>query len=222
MKVKGGIFAYLLILIGIVLGVALVLGAIMIISPGVEIFGLSYVSSNKSYNYVIDNGFADFNNYDTVILEVPYSNISVRVGTEQTAKSTVFVQNHIKGYVTAGGQYAGKLTYHIDGRTISFKVLEDKPWLPLGDSRKVEIIINENTDISNVNFILKTKNGSIDFGGGTIEQEPAMTLLAKSATLEAGKSIIVRDIADVSQTLSLKTTNDKISHERRKKYETKM
>ena len=211
MKVKGGILVYLFVLIGIVLGVALILGAIMIISPGVEIFGLSYINANTRYNYVIDrSGFADFNNYDTIIVETDYSNITLRVGVQQTAQSCVYVNNHVNGFVRADENYSGRLSYSIDGTTLSFKLVEDKPWLTLTDSRTVEIRVNENTDISGVNFIFKSRYGSINLGGGVIEDEAPMEFVAASATLEAGGAISVGEVADVSGALSMKTTSGNI------------
>ena len=227
MKVKSGFLMYLFIFIGLVLGACLIMVAIMLFSPGTSIFGLEWVSENKIGTYSsYDSDFDEISNYDTVIINAlqndtkgnnigyGYYNVDIRVGLRDAVNTNFVVENKVQGLVKTAEKTEYSIQFNIseDKKTLTVNVVQINTWLANSGASKITLNIPENQNVSNINFIVNTGSGNVDFGGSAGRDSEPIALKAKSLTANTTSgSISVQELTTASSSVNFKSNSGKIT-----------
>ena len=187
--VSKGLFFYILTFLGVIVGVACLFMAILVLSPGTEIFGISYYYED-TFNYVdtyTDNNgenitkkinivnyardnenkliyFQDLVNGKKVEINITtgYSNVYVM----QNSNTTHFGLE-IKGRVTGISKsdnkkdYLVTSNYDFDNNVYNFKIEEPEILLPFSKTITINVLLPDGINLSNVDLKINTKKGNV-------------------------------------------------------------
>ena len=227
MKVKNGFLMYLFIFAGILVGAAIVMAAILMLRPGTEIFGLTYLNENKEYQYVsatVDSKFKEFNNYDRVVVSsvvndnsgkfLSFGDFSIefRAGNRDAVSSNFTVNHNIQGIAKIGekSEYSATITEQtIQGeKVLDVTISQNTTWISLGHNLKITVNIPESLNVSNVIFEARTKGGTINFGADKQLDNAPSPISAKGFIGYTEKGgVCVNNISTASSVIDLKSVS---------------
>ena len=228
MKVKSGFLMYLFIFLGLILGAFLIMVCIMMFIPGTSIFGLEWVSNNTQYTYTTyENDFKEISNYDTVIInaiskdpkgntiENGYFDIEIKKGYRDATSSNLVVTNKLYGLAKTSD--ITNFDISIEEQTpngqnqLVINIQQVNTWLANTSSCIAVLTIPAEQNISNVNFIVNTKSGTIDFGGNVNRDNEPVALNVKSLTAKSESgAILVKDLTTAPSFIDFSTTSGNI------------
>lgn len=224
---SSGFKTFLFLLISLILAFFLGCGAILMISPDIEIFGVSYASNNKTItytevpNYVGTLSNLQFNNLEKVVVQATNADVKVLCGTEGASASQIALVENSMGYVRSGSEKEYTLTCYKNGLTLYITLTEpDYSFITLFDNTTLNLKINSNFDlISNVKFDITTTNGNVFFGGTTAPTYQADAFKTPELKVETINGNIIFDqsvslesaLYPQTTLLDLKTTNGAIT-----------
>lgn len=183
-KVTGGFLNYLFIFLGLIAGVVVVLMAILLLSPGTEIFGYKFLNNNNNVVYrtlpssqkTLHQAYID-GDFDTIqILPVEYtigdkeySSGKYTINVERivsVSALTIDIQNHAKGFTNVDMANKTEYIYTLSDKTLNLSIRDAYYKLALSNNVKINIYI-PNTEYykeSKLNLDLKTSSGDINIG----------------------------------------------------------
>ena len=142
--VSRGILYYVFLLIAVVLGVLCVIGAILIFSPGTEIFGISYYINTSTQSIEkthLDNGneqsidsLFKSASIDVVNITTNYADVSLE--TRQDGAYKFIIEPSLTGIITSENKntYSYTCSYSSQTRTLSVSVFAPKMFLAFNNS----------------------------------------------------------------------------------------
>ena len=229
-KVKLGFLSYLLIFIGLVFGVCVILLSVVILAPGVRIFGIGFTNNNidKAIRY------ADVNNQEVLIDELyrqgrltnfvvkgeNYSidnkeyesgifNIEVKRAPE-SSELKIMYKNHSHGFSKTEDHATASytLTYSEQDKTLTLAITDAHMFITTSKSFDVEIHIpNTNYfDITSLSFDFKTISGNINLG----DSGNVCNFLTANCETKTG-NIKVGSTTKINGDINLKTEKGEIS-----------
>lgn len=215
---KGGFITFLLVLISIVGAFFLGAGAIMMFSPDVSIFGVSYIT-NKEKVVISEikiggqqqNLFME--GYKKIIIQTQNADVSIAYGKANANESNFILDKNSAGFYKEGSatEYSYTLTAQDD--TLKFVLKEPEySFLTVTSSSRLYVNLSINEDNLGKQFEIQTTTGNISLGVATSASEVMSQFSASkiNAITEKG-NISVSDKIDITDTLNVETTNGKIT-----------
>lgn len=182
-----GILYYLFLLLAVISGVACVIGAIMVLSPGTEVFGMCYyvhhdskeineVKNGKIQN-LITNG-----DVDKLLVNTNYTNLKIM--TKKGAYGARFLLvTKISGIIKKENKVKDVLeySYNPDTKTLAFDTKFPEMILPFSVQAELTLVVPDT--MTNIPFDIEytTKTGSAFIG---IEKDDNYSLTNLSVTAE--------------------------------------
>lgn len=172
--VSRGILFYIFLLIAVVLGVLCVLGAILIFSPGTEIFGISYYINTSTQH--IKTALNDSNNQqsidslftsgqiDTINITTNYANVSLE--TRQDGAVQFIIEPSLTGLMTSENKdtYSYTSRYTASDKTLSVSINAPTMFLAFNNTIDLVLCFPENVTNTNLNINITTERGDITIG----------------------------------------------------------
>ena len=172
--VSRGILFYIFLLIAVVLGVLCVLGAILIFSPGTEIFGISYYINTSTQH--IKTALNDSNNQqsidslftsgqiDTINITTNYANVSLE--TRQDGAVQFIIEPSLTGLMTSENKDTFTYTsrYTASDNTLSVSLNAPNMFLAFNNTIDLVLCFPENVTNTNLNINITTESGDITIG----------------------------------------------------------
>lgn len=211
-----GFKTFILLLITLILAFLLGCGAILMLSPELEIFGVSYASNTQDTTLIqVPNSLGvetdlKFDGYEKIVISTTNASVKVLCGTEGTATSQIFLDENSMGYLKTGSEKEYNLTCQTVGQILYLTLTEpDYSFLTLTNSTSLNLKINSNYDlINNVEFDITTTNGSVYFGGSTASTYEADAFnCPKLATLTTGGNIILDNSVSIGSSSAPQETS---------------
>ncbi len=188
---------FILIVATALLGIAIILGAILLIFPGVNYFGLHYINGDgKTRSDEIALTSSDYENADTIRVTTKGYDIVVRVNTDDELVDvnnnlTVVYSNKYNGFVWGEVDrptYSCNIIEESGKSVISFEIAEPDGWLMRGDA-KINLIVAPNT-LADKTLELITSHGEITLGG-TINNEHNNRIAMKNLNISSDTGKVV-------------------------------
>lgn len=172
--VSRGILFYIFLLIAVVLGVLCVLGAILIFSPGTEIFGISYyintsaqrieTALNDSGNQQSIDSLFTSGQIDTINITTNYANVSLE--TRQDGAVQFIIEPSLTGLMTSENKdtYTYTSRYTASDNTLSVSL--NAPNMFLAFNNNIDLVLSFPEDVTNTNLDINitTESGDITIG----------------------------------------------------------
>lgn len=142
-----GLLSYLFMFIFVCIGVACIFFAILMFSPGTEIFGLSYVNSNTNMTPIYAFGDDNVANYqdtssnsvaNTIVVKTGYFGVKF-INTSEVPSFKIELKGTAKGFRKNGT--IKKIGFKTSLSNKVFTIESVEPELDLGMSRAVDLII---------------------------------------------------------------------------------
>lgn len=216
---KNGFKTFIILLISLVGAFILGIGAVMLISPGVSIFGLTY-ANNQGTIIISDiekNGVVEdlrLSSYDKIVIDAKDAKIFIAYGADNANQSNFSLQKNSAGFYKNGSkfEYSYLLTEEINNNEKILKFVLDEPdysFLKIVNSTKLYLNMSINDSGSqNKKIEIKTVSGDITLGVGTSASEITEQLVASELNVITEKgNINLSSYFDVSNDLNLKTTS---------------
>ena len=169
-----GFKTFLLLLITLILAFFLGCGAFLMISPDLEIFGVSYVSNREKVtllqvpNSVGTDTDLHFYNYDKIVVDATNATVNVLCGTQNASVSQISLEESSMGFLKTGSEKDYNLNCQTVGQVLFITLTEpDYSFLTLTNNTTLNLKINANEGLIGVEFDITTTNGNVNFGGST-------------------------------------------------------
>lgn len=172
--VSRGILFYIFLLIAVVLGVLCVLGAILIFSPGTEIFGISYyintsaqrieTALNDSGNQQSIDSLFTSGQIDTINITTNYANVSLE--TRQDGAVQFIIEPSLTGLMTSENKDTFTYTSRYTASDNTLSVSLNAPNMFLAFNNNIDFVLNFPEDVANTNLDINitTESGDITIG----------------------------------------------------------
>lgn len=212
---SGGSKTFFLILITVVLAIGLGIFAMLILSPGLELFGIKYLVKNETAYFRYFDGNPsdklDFSEYSEINLDVENCKVEINKGASNTMSSVTF-QMASNGFYKAGTEiidYDYSLTRV--GTTLSIKMIDPNySFWKLSDVSKVIINIGDSMP-TELTFNITTKNGNVTVGGKCDTAGTAEEIRIDDFSVNTnGGSVLLSKYAYVSNSLDITTENGNV------------
>ncbi|MDD3231784.1 MAG: DUF4097 family beta strand repeat-containing protein [Clostridia bacterium] len=171
---KSGLKVFIFLLIAIIGSIILGIGAFLILSPGSEIFGISYncnidkttVSKLQVYGTEVD---INISQYNKVVIETKDAKVKVARGYDNAAVTNFEIDKSSYGFYYVGDKVDYTYNIYSSGDTLFFKLNEPEySFLKLRAQTELILNINANQQLQeNLSFDIITQNGGIEIGGAT-------------------------------------------------------
>lgn len=223
-KIQGGFFAYLLVFLGIALTVTVVCCALMIISPGMTIFGYSYLTKNASANIkTVDVAGAQtlLGNLDIERISISHNTVTIGedvydnahydvnvIKNNDTTLLSVIVEDRIKGFTNKLDNRTTSVGVTFDTTLKSLNIVVTEPVVSMYLSKRCKITISlpNNYNSSSIDFVASTNNGSIHIGGATVVVLKSIDIQTKTGDVSLHKDSIIN-----GGNVSMKTESGDVS-----------
>ncbi len=195
-SVNKGFFSYLLLFLGLILGVVLICLTIMIFSPGTSIFGWIYVRDNAEYKIQTYDGvdvtsatiidvfgnenevqqdsenptFFDFSKLQSITIKSVDSSINVIHGDFDQ----IIVNNKVKGFMKKSDRIELSVSkiYNLKENSLTIIVEDKNPKLTLNNNKNINLYFKESTyGVLKLNFEILGK-GNLDLGSKPFNSDP--------------------------------------------------
>ena len=172
--VSRGILFYIFLLIAVVLGVLCVLGAILIFSPGTEIFGISYyintsaqrieTALNDSGNQQSIDSLFTSGQIDTINITTNYANVSLE--TRQDGAVQFIIEPSLTGLMTSENKDTYTYTSRYTASDNTLTVSLNAPNMFLAFNNNIDLVLSFPEDVTNTNLDINitTESGDITIG----------------------------------------------------------
>ena len=172
--VSRGILFYIFLLIAVVLGVLCVLGAILIFSPGTEIFGISYyintsaqrieTALNDSGNQQSIDSLFTSGQIDTINITTNYANVSLE--TRQVGAVQFIIEPSLTGLMTSENKDTFTYTSRYTASDNTLSVSLNAPNMFLAFNNNIDFVLSFPEDVANTNLDINitTESGDITIG----------------------------------------------------------
>ncbi len=172
--VSRGILFYIFLLIAVVLGVLCVLGAILIFSPGTEIFGISYyvntsaqrieTTLNDSGNQQSIDSLFTSGQIDTINITTNYANVSLE--TRQDGAVQFIIEPSLTGLMTSENKNTFTYTSRYTASDNTLSVSLNAPNMFLAFNNNIDFVLSFPEDVTNTNLDINitTESGDITIG----------------------------------------------------------
>lgn len=172
--VSRGILFYIFLLIAVVLGVLCVLGAILIFSPGTEIFGISYyvntsaqrieTALNDSGNQQSIDSLFTSGQIDTINITTNYANVSLE--TRQDGAVQFIIEPSLTGLMTSENKDTFTYTSRYAASDNTLSVSLNAPNMFLAFNNNIDFVLCFPEDVANTNLDINitTESGDITIG----------------------------------------------------------
>lgn len=172
--VSRGILFYIFLLIAVVLGVLCVLGAILIFSPGTEIFGISYyintsaqrieTALNDSGNQQSIDSLFTSGQIDTINITTNYANVSLE--TRQDGAVQFIIEPSLTGLMTSENKDTFTYTSRYTASDNTLSVSLNAPNMFLAFNNNIDFVLCFPEDVANTNLDINitTESGDITIG----------------------------------------------------------
>lgn len=172
--VSRGILFYIFLLIAVVLGVLCVLGAILIFSPGTEIFGISYyvntsaqrieTALNDSGNQQSIDSLFTSGQIDTINITTNYANVSLE--TRQDGAVQFIIEPSLTGLMTSENKNTFTYTSRYTASDNTLSVSLNAPNMFLAFNNNIDFVLCFPEDVANTNLDINitTESGDITIG----------------------------------------------------------
>ncbi len=221
--VNKGILFYILLLCSIVTGIASVIVAILIFSPGTEIFGISYygkrvessvtkVSIDENSSYI--DTLVDNNMIDTFNITTDYANISVIM--KDINRIQIQLDSTTSGIIKSGNQKNFVWNYNFDESTNTFNFEITSPDCSIFFSKNatVKLLLPLDYNRTDMNLNLYTDSGNISIGTEKNDNFSFSTLnieTQKSSNINLGNKASFTNKVDINSPSGTININAKIS-----------
>jgi len=213
---KSGLKIFIFLVIAIVGSTILGIGSFLILSPGSEIFGISYncnlakttISKFQVYGTEVD---INMSHYNKVIIETKDAKVKVARGYNNAAVTNFEIDKSSYGFYYTGDKTDYTYDIYSSGDTLFFKLNEPEySFLKLRAQTGLILNINANQQLQeNLSFEITTQNGDVEIGGATSRTETRtypINLNNISIQTENG-TIIFNDTAFVKNNIDLQNNN---------------
>ncbi len=177
--VSKGILFYIFLLIAVVLGVLCVIGAVLVFSPGTEIFGISYYVNVNSQS--VETAFDDNQNkrkiddlfdqkqIETINITTNYANVSVE--TRQDNFVEFIIEPSLTGLITSENKdtFSYYCSYSPNTKTLSITVTSPTMLLAFNDTIDVVLSLPETITETNLNLNVITQSGNLTLGNRELD-----------------------------------------------------
>jgi hypothetical protein len=230
-----GFITYLLLFLGMIIGVVLVCLTIMMFSPGVPILGYMHYLENSRTTIKNFNGIdmVEHDGKTSVILNAEGQEIQpvqnptsiyfvhlekviiktngMDVNFIHGPENRIDVVHNISGFAKAEDfpEFVITKQYNSETKTLTITAYDQTLLFTLSNDSYINVIIPDNTP--NLAFEVETKSGAITFATQEFSKLVARDLQASSfkATTETGK-IAIADVAVIKNKLELKATKSSV------------
>lgn len=172
--VSKGILYYIFLFLAIIVGVACVIVAIMIFSPGTEIFGISYYINNQKYEIknidANDSSSAYISNLisngsiTTLNINTDYANVIIKT----TSKNRIYfsVNSSVSGILKdkTKNKYNFSYNYNADDKSFSLEVVSPELFWFFNDTVDVVLVLPEEVVNTNLDVNITTNKGDVEIG----------------------------------------------------------
>ena len=223
---KSGFKTFIILLIALIGAFILGCGAIMLLSPGVSIFGLKYMSHTGDV-YIKEVSIdgvqqkIDIGDYDKVLIQTNYAHVNIAYGKENALQTNFCLKKSSSGFYKDGSRdaYSYSLTKEQIGEDIVLKFVLNEPdysFIQITGSTVLSLNLSVNeTDSVNKKIDVQTKYGNVFMGTGTSASELTVEYKANQANVVTEKgNITLSTYFDVENSLNLQTKSGKINIER--------
>ena len=204
--VSKGILFYIFMLIAVVLGVLCILGAILIFSPGTEIFGMSYYVNHTNLpikttldgneNAINIDDLFDRGQIETISVTTNYANMTIETREEGFVRFVI--EPTLTGLVTSENKdtFSYSCSYDSTTKTLSLNVLAPKMLLAFNNSIDVVLSIPQSIVNTNLNINFNTQSGKFFVGNSELDNYTLKSLSVvseKSSTVTLGLHTVISD-----------------------------
>lgn len=218
-KVQSGFLTYVLLFFGLVLTVFVVLGAILILAPGTNIFGITYFRNNIDTNVK----YVNVDGTDTLLHNLPIENIVINKGIVNIDDKTIenahydvnFVNNPetnlfsfiirdtTNGFTTFADNTKSSvgISYDKNTKTVTLAYKESAGSFYLGKKCSITIETPAGYNSANINLILNTNEGNITIGNAV----SPVSLKSVTAVTKTGYALINENVTMTGGDISLKS-----------------
>ncbi len=191
--VSKGILFYIFLLFAVVVGVLCVICAILIFSPGTEIFGISYYVnvSNQSIKTALDDNNNEQNIHslftsgqiNNIDITTNYANVSLE--TRQEGMVQFIIEPSLTGLMQTGDRETYTYTSRYISSTKTLSVSVNAPNMLLAFNKSIDVILSfpENVLNTNLNIGITTDSGDVTIGHHELD-----VYTIKSLKVDAKKS----------------------------------
>lgn len=176
--VNKGIVFYIFLLLAVIVGVACVFVAILIFSPGTEIFGISYINNNVNSEILYsDSTLVEQSEYIDTLIEIgkiktinintEYSNVNVL--NEESIRTRIDIDGKITGIVKSGEQKNRVVSYNYNEEEQSYtiNISEPKCLLYFSNNASLSLVFPYEYNKKDLNINITTQSGDVYFGVDT-------------------------------------------------------
>ncbi len=219
--VSRGILYYVFLLIAVVLGVLCVIGAILMFSPGTEIFGISYYINTSTQSIEkthLDNGneqsidsLFKSASIDVVNITTNYADVSLE--TRQDGAYKFIIEPSLTGIITSENKntYSYTCNYSNQTRTLSVSVFAPKMFLAFNNSIDVVLSMPEDVTTTNLDVNISTQSGEVVIGHHELDR---YTLKSLSVNVEKSSKVTLGIHTVVTDSISLTVPSGNIRFRR--------
>ncbi len=221
--VNKGILFYILLLCSIVVGVACIIMAILIFSPGTEIFGISYygkkiessvtkISTDENSSYI--DALVENNMIDTFNITTDYANISVIM--KDINRVQIQLESTTSGIIKSGNQKNFIWNYNYDNtsNTFNFSVTSPDCSLFFSKNATIKLLLPLDFNRTDMNLNFATESGNISIGTEKNDNFSFSTLkieTKESSNIDLGNKASFTNSIDINSPNGTININSKIS-----------
>lgn len=213
-KSKSGLKTFIFLIIALISAIILGIGAFLMLMPGSNIFGLSYVAnidkiSFSNINKDDETVNLNMSDYSKIIFQTKDANVKILCGKDNANESNIVLDKNSFGYYKVGSKTDYTYTYYASGSVLYF--ILDEPeysFLKIGGSTSLILNISEfETLNSDIEFEIETENGNVYFGGATSINEVQTSVISAKRVYITTKNgnINIHDKVSISYLLDSKT-----------------
>ncbi len=221
--VNKGILFYILLLCSIVVGIACVIMAILIFSPGTEIFGISYYGkkidssvtkiSNDENSAYIDT-LVNNNSIDTFNITTDYLNICVIM--TDINRVQIKLDSTTSGIIKSGNQnnFVWNYNYDDSSSTFNFSVTGPDCSLFFSKNATIKLLLPLDFNRTDMNLNLYTENGNISLGTEKNDNFTFSTLkieTKESSNIDLGDKVAFTNSIDITSPSGTININSKVN-----------
>ena len=215
--VSRGILYYIFLLIAVVVGVLCIIGAILLLSPGTEIFGISYynrfdttnittVADENQQSYEIDQLF-DSGRVDVVNVTTNHADVTIQ--NRESVRIQFFIEGAVTGIVTSENKnsFNYSISYSAQTRTLNLDVTAPILLLTFNNSMEVVLSLPYEFVDTNIDFVVNTQSGDVSVGN---HERDTYTLNSLTVNAENSSNVLLGNHANVKNEINLNVPSGEI------------
>lgn len=225
-KVKLGFFGYILIFATILVGVFVVIGALLVLSPGMEIFGFTFIKNHAEVTIInakvgetnvllenLDINTISFDYNDVTVGEKTFSNAHYSITAVRDESKEVFsivINDQVSGFTKYLDNTTSHVRYNYNALTKELSFTIEEPVINIYTSKHYEIKLVFPSDyVSNgISVKARTNSGDIIFGG---EMDHKMSLYSVDFESTSGDITLTEDTLICGGGIKIKTVSGDIN-----------